>query len=197
MNNLLNTVLIAGQPKRHLLSTGWYKCKETRCWSLRPFLSGMFTLPVFKTVNFLSCSVSFPSDRFCLVDFLCLIASSGMKKISFCWEFAGQIDHKLSCHLQSYEVIACISVLLLQLLMLLRQIAGLQFSTTQGRTSIIIYFSGAFPVKCFNICFCRANPSEFVISLAKYVEALYHTRIYVGMHFRMLFLRQQTEESSI
>jgi len=43
----------------------------------------------------------------------------------------------------------------------------------------------------------RANPSEFVISLAKYVEALYHTRIYVGMHFRMLFLRQQTEESSI
>ncbi|KAJ8762653.1 hypothetical protein K2173_010674 [Erythroxylum novogranatense] len=40
----------------------------------------------------------------------------------------------------------------------------------------------------------RASPSEFVIPLAKYVKAVYHTRLSVGMRFRMLF---ETEESSI
>jgi len=170
------------------------KFKETRCWWLRPFLSGMFILPVFKTVaSYLVLSPSHQMVSVWLI-FTCLIALSGMTTISFCWEFAGQIGHKLSCHLQSYQVIACISVFLLQLLMLLRQIAGLQFSTTQGRTSIITYFLGVFPVKCFNICFCRASPSEFVISLAKYVEAVYHTLISVGMRFRMLF---ETEDRRV
>lgn len=42
--------------------------------------------------------------------------------------------------------------------------------------------------------FCRASPSEFVIPLAKYVKAVYHTRVSVGMRFRMLF---ETEESSV
>ncbi|KAF7103842.1 hypothetical protein CFC21_104781 [Triticum aestivum] len=40
----------------------------------------------------------------------------------------------------------------------------------------------------------RASPCEFVIPLAKYVKAVYHTRISVGMRFRMLF---ETEESSV
>ncbi|XP_031129619.1 auxin response factor 6 [Ipomoea triloba] len=40
----------------------------------------------------------------------------------------------------------------------------------------------------------RASPSEFVVPLAKYVKAVYHTRISVGMRFRMLF---ETEESSV
>ncbi|KAG8365641.1 hypothetical protein BUALT_Bualt18G0127200 [Buddleja alternifolia] len=40
----------------------------------------------------------------------------------------------------------------------------------------------------------RACPSEFVIPLAKYVKSVYHTRVSVGMRFRMLF---ETEESSI
>ncbi|KAL1150962.1 hypothetical protein V6Z11_A09G009400 [Gossypium hirsutum] len=40
----------------------------------------------------------------------------------------------------------------------------------------------------------RASPSEFVIPLAKYVKAISHTRISVGMRFRMLF---ETEESSV
>ncbi|CAL9114678.1 unnamed protein product [Musa textilis] len=40
----------------------------------------------------------------------------------------------------------------------------------------------------------RASPSEFVIPLAKYVKAVYHTRISVGLRFRMLF---ETEESSV
>ncbi|CAI9754468.1 unnamed protein product [Fraxinus pennsylvanica] len=39
----------------------------------------------------------------------------------------------------------------------------------------------------------RASPSEFVIALAKYAKAVYHTRVSVGMRFRMLF---ETEESS-
>ncbi|ONK65181.1 uncharacterized protein A4U43_C07F34520 [Asparagus officinalis] len=40
----------------------------------------------------------------------------------------------------------------------------------------------------------RASPSEFVIPLAKYAKAVYHTRVSVGMRFRMLF---ETEESSV
>ncbi|XVE86235.1 hypothetical protein DITRI_Ditri18aG0019200 [Diplodiscus trichospermus] len=40
----------------------------------------------------------------------------------------------------------------------------------------------------------RASPSEFVIPLAKYVKAVFHTRVSVGMRFRMLF---ETEESSV
>ncbi|CAD6246292.1 unnamed protein product [Miscanthus lutarioriparius] len=40
----------------------------------------------------------------------------------------------------------------------------------------------------------RASPSEFVIPLAKYVKAVYHTCISMGMRFWMLF---ETEESSV
>ncbi|KAJ7969015.1 Auxin response factor [Quillaja saponaria] len=40
----------------------------------------------------------------------------------------------------------------------------------------------------------RASPSEFVIPLTKYAKAVCHTRVSVGMRFRMLF---ETEESSI
>ncbi|KQJ85792.1 auxin response factor 25 [Brachypodium distachyon] len=40
----------------------------------------------------------------------------------------------------------------------------------------------------------RSSPSEFVIPLAKYVKSVYHTRVSVGMRFRMLF---ETEESSV
>ncbi|XP_047319683.1 auxin response factor 8-like isoform X2 [Impatiens glandulifera] len=48
---------------------------------------------------------------------------------------------------------------------------------------------------CFTIFYNpRASPSEFVISLSKYVKAVYHTRVSVGMRFRMLF---ETEESSV
>jgi hypothetical protein len=40
----------------------------------------------------------------------------------------------------------------------------------------------------------RASPSEFVVPLSKYVKAVFHTRVSVGMRFRMLF---ETEESSV
>ncbi|GMH10921.1 hypothetical protein Nepgr_012762 [Nepenthes gracilis] len=40
----------------------------------------------------------------------------------------------------------------------------------------------------------RASPSEFVVPLTKYVKAVYHTRVSVGMRFRMLF---ETEESNV
>lgn len=46
----------------------------------------------------------------------------------------------------------------------------------------------------FSLLRCRASPSEFVIPLGKYIKAVYHTRVSVGMRFRMLF---ETEESSV
>ncbi|XP_029130370.1 auxin response factor 8 isoform X2 [Cajanus cajan] len=48
---------------------------------------------------------------------------------------------------------------------------------------------------CFTVFYNpRASPSEFVIPLSKYIKAVYHTRVSVGMRFRMLF---ETEESSV
>ncbi|XP_065622261.1 auxin response factor 8 isoform X1 [Quercus suber] len=40
----------------------------------------------------------------------------------------------------------------------------------------------------------RASPSEFVVPFSKYLKAVFHTRVSVGMRFRMLF---ETEESSV
>ncbi|KAK6796526.1 hypothetical protein RDI58_004227 [Solanum bulbocastanum] len=48
---------------------------------------------------------------------------------------------------------------------------------------------------CFTVFFNpRASPSEFVIPLSKYIKAVYHTCVSIGMRFRMLF---ETEESSV
>ncbi|XP_047969553.1 LOW QUALITY PROTEIN: auxin response factor 8-like [Salvia hispanica] len=48
---------------------------------------------------------------------------------------------------------------------------------------------------CFTVFYNpRASPSEFVIPFSKYVQAVCHTRVSVGMRFRMLF---ETEESSV
>ncbi|KAL5743619.1 hypothetical protein ACOSQ2_026735 [Xanthoceras sorbifolium] len=48
---------------------------------------------------------------------------------------------------------------------------------------------------CFTVFYNpRASPSEFVIPLSKYVKSVFHTRVSVGMRFRMLF---ETEESSV
>lgn len=48
---------------------------------------------------------------------------------------------------------------------------------------------------CFTVFYNpRASPSEFVIPLSKYVKAVFHSRVSVGMRFRMLF---ETEESSV
>lgn len=42
--------------------------------------------------------------------------------------------------------------------------------------------------------FDRASPSEFVVPLSKYAKSVFHTRVSVGMRFRMLF---ETEECSV
>ncbi|CAH9122616.1 unnamed protein product [Cuscuta epithymum] len=48
---------------------------------------------------------------------------------------------------------------------------------------------------CFTVFYNpRASPSEFVIPLSKYIKAVCHTNVSVGMRFRMLF---ETEESSV
>ncbi|KAI9073136.1 hypothetical protein K1719_044913 [Acacia pycnantha] len=48
---------------------------------------------------------------------------------------------------------------------------------------------------CFTVFYNpRACPSEFVVPLSKYIKAVYHTRVSVGLRFRMLF---ETDESSV
>jgi hypothetical protein len=66
--------------------------------------------------------------------------------------------------------------------------------------SFILFFFFFFGLFLCNACcfafsiMYRACPSEFVVPLSKYVKAIYHTRVSVGMRFRMLF---ETEESSV
>jgi hypothetical protein len=119
-----------------------------------------------------------------------------MTTTSCFWAFVGQTGHKRSCHHQYFLVIACTLVCWLQQLMLHQQIAGLLFSIIQGKNSFSHIYDFFSPHKCVTLshAFCRASPCEFVIPLAKYVKAVYHTRISVGMRFRMLF---ETEESSV
>ncbi|XP_042458046.1 auxin response factor 17-like [Zingiber officinale] len=80
-------------------------------------------------------------------------------------------------------------------------IVDLQATQHVGATKILIHsdsqlvaqqLSGAITLSI--IFAIRASPSEFVIPLDKYVKAVYHTRVSIGMHFRMLF---ETEESSV
>ncbi|CAH2065606.1 unnamed protein product [Thlaspi arvense] len=48
---------------------------------------------------------------------------------------------------------------------------------------------------CFTVFYHpRSSSSEFVLPLPKYIKAVFHTRISVGMRFRMLF---ETEESNV
>jgi hypothetical protein len=80
--------------------------------------------------------------------------------------------------------------------MQLQQIAVLQYFTIQG---MIVQVKGNFkllirPLKFLSPLLFRASPSEFIIPLAKYLKAVYYTRVSVGMRFRMLF---ETEESSV
>ncbi|KAG6492486.1 hypothetical protein ZIOFF_047449 [Zingiber officinale] len=62
----------------------------------------------------------------------------------------------------------------------------------QNRTKERRYnFDNVFGSSCSNTW---ASPSEFVIPLDKYVKAVYHTRVSIGMRFRMLF---KIEEYSV
>uniref|UniRef100_A0A6N2LY06 Auxin response factor n=1 Tax=Salix viminalis TaxID=40686 RepID=A0A6N2LY06_SALVM len=68
------------------------------------------------------------------------------------------------------------------------------FYNPRWQTCLQVFFNSGFRFSSDMYSFCRASPSEFVIPLSKYVKAVFHTRISVGMRFRMLF---ETEESSV
>lgn len=81
--------------------------------------------------------------------------------------------------------------------MLQRQIVVSLYFIIQGSAyavHIIFYIVKASFVLIAFFVVVRASPSEFVIPLAKYIKTVYHTRVSVGMRFRMLF---ETEESSV
>lgn len=77
--------------------------------------------------------------------------------------------------------------------MLLLLIAALLYFIILGGDTFILSFLFWF-ILLITPCYIRASPSEFVIPLSKYAKAVYHTRVSVGMRFRMLF---ETEESSV
>lgn len=121
----------------------------------------------------------------------------GMKRISCSWESDELIGHKLWCLHQFYQATACTLGSLRQQLMQLQQIVASLYFITQGRVLFKLQKLRIFKNFHFShlhhIAF-RASPSEFVIPLTKYAKAVYHTRVSVGLRFRMLF---ETEESSV
>lgn len=122
-----------------------------------------------------------------------------MKRINSFWEFVMPLGHRLLYHHLFCLVIACILDSLLLLHMLLQLIAVLLFSFIQGWKNLFylhLLVLSIYPIiYSTNIFFMfRAIQSEFVIQLSKYIKAVFHTRISVGMRFRMLF---ETEESSV
>ena len=123
----------------------------------------------------------------------------GMKRISSFWEYVVPIGHKLLCHRQFYPATVCILGFLQLLPMLQQLIAVSQCSIIQGCECCLHFHFWYFFIRNYNAIFDsyimgRASPSEFVIPLSKYIKAVYHTRVSVGMRFRMLF---ETEESSV
>ncbi|BBG92697.1 auxin response factor 8 [Prunus dulcis] len=59
---------------------------------------------------------------------------------------------------------------------------------------IFVFLQCLYYLSAYMFMMSRASPSEFVIPLSKYIKAVFHTRVSVGMRFRMLF---ETEESSV
>lgn len=110
------------------------KCKETCRRGFCPiYLVHLFIKDAEWSLDTVLCLAIYVSvERLFVVLYMYFLALSGMTTTSFFWEFVELTAHKLLCHLQSYLVIACILVFLLRLLMLLQQIAGLQFFITQG-----------------------------------------------------------------
>lgn len=81
--------------------------------------------------------------------------------------------------------------------MLLQLIVVLQFFIIQGGKrvfQIFVFLQCLYYLSAYMFMMSRASPSEFVIPLSKYIKAVFHTRVSVGMRFRMLF---ETEESSV
>ena len=119
--------IISGQPKRHLLTTGW-----SVFVSAKRLVAGDSVLFIWCLFLFyLLCYLFFLLDAAnCL--FIVFTSFLGMKRISFFWEYVVPIDHKLSCHPQFYLVIVCTLGFLQLLLMLQQLIAALQCSITQG-----------------------------------------------------------------
>ena len=68
------------------------------------------------------------------------------------------------------------------------------FYNPRWQTCLQVFFNFGYRFSSDMYSFCRASPSEFVIPLSKYVKAVFHIHVSVGMRFRMLF---ETEESSV
>lgn len=118
-------LIISGQPKRHLLTTGW-----SVFVSAKRLVAGDSVLFIWYLFHFILFYFFSPLDSAnCFFIFYNLL---GTKRISFFWEYGEPIDRKLSCHPQFYPVIVCTLGFLQLLLMLQQLIAALQCSITQG-----------------------------------------------------------------
>lgn len=124
----LNRLLFTGQPKRHLLTTGWSVFVSAKRLVAGDSVLFIWFVPLFQcctTIFFFWFSriYSFPTNL-------------GMRKTSFCLELDVPAVHRLWCPLLFFRVTACTSDSLQQQLMLLQQTAASQFSIILGNCLI-------------------------------------------------------------
>ena len=122
-------LIISGQPKRHLLTTGWSVFVSAK--RLVAGDSVLFIWYTFRSTFLNTFYSSMMLQTACLL-YLSVFSLIGMKRTSCFWEYVVPVGHKLSCHHQFFQVIAC-TLDFLQLQHMPQQlIAALPCSLIQG-----------------------------------------------------------------
>ena len=125
----LNRLLFTGQPKRHLLTTGWSVFVSAKRLVAGDSVLFIWFVPLFQCCTtkkiLMSRTYPFPTNL-------------GMRKTSFCLESDAPAVHRLWCPLLFFRVTACTLGSLQQQLMLLQQTAASQFSIILGNLNCLI-----------------------------------------------------------
>ncbi|KAJ6926309.1 auxin response factor 8-like isoform X1 [Populus alba x Populus x berolinensis] len=152
--------IFRGQPKRHLLTTGW-----SVFVSAKRLVAGDSVLFIWNEKNQLLLGIRRATRP------QTVMPSSVLSSDSMHIGLLAAAAHAAATN-------SCFTV----------------FYNPRWQTCLQVFCNSCFRFSSDMYSFCRASPSEFVIPLSKYVKAVFHTRISVGMRFRMLF---ETEESSV
>ena len=105
------------------------QCKKTSSWR---FCAFHLVCILFYLSEYLLFLIDGANCLFIVIIILSVFSLIGMKRISFFWEYVVPVGHKLLCHHQFFQVIACTLDFLQLQHMLLQLIAALRCSLIQG-----------------------------------------------------------------
>ncbi|RYR25063.1 hypothetical protein Ahy_B02g058697 isoform C [Arachis hypogaea] len=183
--------IFRGQPKRHLLTTGW-----SVFVSAKRLVAGDSVLFIWNEKNQLLLGIRRANRPQTVMPSSVLSSDSMHIGLLAAAAHAAATN---SCFTVFYNPRNEKNQLLLGIRRANRPQTVMPSSVLSSDSMHIGLLAAAAHAAATNSCFTvfynpRASPSEFVIPLSKYIKAVYHTRVSVGMRFRMLF---ETEESSV